>query len=114
MADPEVPDVLEALASLPTIAHSTASPEGGSVALYYDVTGRNELHVLDVPDPFREQFCAVEPLSDVRYGVASGVGCREPGGQLSRPVDGSCGPEAGTVFGDDPEARLAGSDGTLE
>lgn len=41
-------NVLEALASLPTIAHPTASPAGSEVALYYDVTGRNELHVLDV------------------------------------------------------------------
>ena len=41
-------DVLEALASLPTMAHPTVSPDGDEIALYYDVTGRNELHVLDV------------------------------------------------------------------
>ena len=40
-------DVLEALASLPSFYHPTASPDGSAVALYYDVTGRNELHVLD-------------------------------------------------------------------
>ncbi|WP_323174012.1 prolyl oligopeptidase family serine peptidase [Natrialba sp. PRR66] len=40
-------DALEALASLPTIAHPTLSPNGRGVAFYYDTTGRNELHVLD-------------------------------------------------------------------
>ncbi|USZ69817.1 S9 family peptidase (plasmid) [Halorussus salilacus] len=40
-------DLLEELASLPTFHHPTASPDGGEVALYYDVSGRNELHVLD-------------------------------------------------------------------
>jgi dipeptidyl aminopeptidase/acylaminoacyl peptidase len=43
-------DILEELASLPTLAHPTASPDGDEVALYYDVTGRNQLHVLDVPE----------------------------------------------------------------
>ena len=41
-------DVLEELANLPTLAHPTAAPEGGEVAVYYDISGRNELHVLDV------------------------------------------------------------------
>ncbi|NEU57086.1 prolyl oligopeptidase family serine peptidase [Halorussus sp. MSC15.2] len=40
-------DFLKELASLPTFAHPTASPDGDRVALYYDETGRNELHVLD-------------------------------------------------------------------
>ena len=44
--DPEA--VLEELAGLPTLAHPTASPDGSEVACYYDVSGRNELHVLDV------------------------------------------------------------------
>jgi dipeptidyl aminopeptidase/acylaminoacyl peptidase len=51
MSDPAVRsddgDLLERLAALPTIAHPTASAGGDRVALYYDVTGRNELHVLD-------------------------------------------------------------------
>ncbi|MFB6127500.1 MAG: prolyl oligopeptidase family serine peptidase [Halolamina sp.] len=46
MSSPD--DVLEELASLPTLAHPTVSPDGDRVALYYDVTGRNELHVLSV------------------------------------------------------------------
>ncbi len=41
-------DVIEALARLPTIAHPTVSPDGGEVAFYYDLSGRNELHVLDI------------------------------------------------------------------
>ncbi|MFB6095683.1 MAG: TolB family protein, partial [Halodesulfurarchaeum sp.] len=40
-------ELLEALASLPTFHHPTATPDGDRVAVYYDVTGRNELHVLD-------------------------------------------------------------------
>ena len=41
-------DILEELASLPTLAHPTISPDGTKIACYYDVTGRNQLHVLDV------------------------------------------------------------------
>ena len=48
MTESDVPDVLEELASLPTLAHPTASPDGDAVAFYYDVTGRNELHVFDL------------------------------------------------------------------
>jgi dipeptidyl aminopeptidase/acylaminoacyl peptidase len=40
--------ILEQLASLPTLAHPTTSPSGEEVAAYYDITGRNELHVLDI------------------------------------------------------------------
>ncbi|UPV76544.1 prolyl oligopeptidase family serine peptidase (plasmid) [Halorussus limi] len=40
-------DVLEELAGLPSFHHPTASPDGGEVALYYDVSGRNELHFVD-------------------------------------------------------------------
>lgn len=40
--------VLEALASLPTFHHPTASPDGSTVTLYYNETGRNELYLLDV------------------------------------------------------------------
>ena len=41
-------DPLEELAALPTLAHPTVSPDGDRVAYYHDVTGRNELHVLDL------------------------------------------------------------------
>ena len=42
MSDPD--DVLEALASLPSFHHPTATEDGDRVARYYDDTGRNELH----------------------------------------------------------------------
>ncbi|MFC4248695.1 S9 family peptidase [Natribaculum luteum] len=45
MSEPD--DVLTELASLPTFHHPTVSPDGSEVALYYDVSGRNELHLLD-------------------------------------------------------------------
>ena len=41
-------ELLEELATLPTLAHPTVSPDGDQVAFYYDITGRNELHVLNV------------------------------------------------------------------
>ena len=44
----ESEDVLESLASLPSFHHPTASPDGETVAVYYDDTGRNELHLIDV------------------------------------------------------------------
>ena len=57
MSDPTEPDdVLESLASLPTLAHPTVSPDGTAVATYYDITGRNELHVLDVGTGERVQW----------------------------------------------------------
>lgn len=37
----------EELAALPEFYHPTISPDGGTVAFYYDVTGRNELFLLD-------------------------------------------------------------------
>ncbi|ODR79378.1 peptidase S9 [Haladaptatus sp. W1] len=39
---------LESLARLPEFSHPAASPDGERVAVYYDSTGRNELHVIDV------------------------------------------------------------------
>ncbi|MFC6861962.1 S9 family peptidase [Halomicroarcula sp. GCM10025817] len=58
---------LEALAELPTIAHPTASPDGDSVALYYDGTGRNELHVVDVETGTLTQWSDGEVPRDVRW-----------------------------------------------
>ncbi|MFW5938561.1 MAG: S9 family peptidase, partial [Halanaeroarchaeum sp.] len=48
MTDDSDTDVLEALASLPSFHHPTVSPDGDEIAYYYDGTGRNELHVVDV------------------------------------------------------------------
>lgn len=39
---------LEDLASLPSFYHPAASPAGEQIAVYYDITGRNELHLVDV------------------------------------------------------------------
>jgi dipeptidyl aminopeptidase/acylaminoacyl peptidase len=47
-------DILESLASLPSFHHPTASPDGDTVAVYYDDTGRNELHLIDVESGERE------------------------------------------------------------
>ncbi|WP_436907952.1 S9 family peptidase [Halosimplex marinum] len=66
-------DVLEELASLPTVAHPTASPDGDEVALYYDATGRNELHVLDVETGELEQWSDGEVPRDARWFLEWGA-----------------------------------------
>ena len=63
----DVDNVLEELAGLPTMAHATASPDGSEVALYYDVTGRNELHVLDVETGELEQWSDGEVPRNARW-----------------------------------------------
>jgi dipeptidyl aminopeptidase/acylaminoacyl peptidase len=47
MALHDVDDVLEELAGLPSFHHPTVSPDGSTVAVYYDGSGRNELHLVD-------------------------------------------------------------------
>ena len=66
MADTD-PDFLERLASLPSFQHAVAAPEGDRVALYYDVTGRNELHVLDVETGDRRQISDGEVPRNARW-----------------------------------------------
>ncbi len=39
---------LEQLASLPEFYHPVASPDGEKIAFYWDKTGRNELHVMEL------------------------------------------------------------------
>jgi len=63
-------ELIEALASLPTLAHPTASPDGDEVALYYDITGRNELHVVDVESGEMEQWSDGEVPRNARWFVA--------------------------------------------
>ena len=70
MAHSHDADVLEELASLPTMAHPTVSGDGNAVALYYDVTGRNELHVLDVETGDLEQWSDGEVPRNARWFVA--------------------------------------------
>ena len=62
-------DFLERLASLPSVQHAVASPEGDRVALYYDVTGRNELHVLDVESGDLRQISDGEVPRNARWHV---------------------------------------------
>ncbi|MFC7210088.1 S9 family peptidase [Natronoarchaeum sp. GCM10025321] len=69
MADSESPDVIEELASLPTLAHPTVSPDGDEIAFYYDVTGRNELHVLDVESGEITQWSEGEVPRNARWFV---------------------------------------------
>ncbi|EMA57141.1 S9 family peptidase [Halorubrum lipolyticum] len=61
-------DVLRELASLPTIASPRVSPDGETIALYYDVTGRNELHLLDPSDGSLNQLSDGEVPRSVRAG----------------------------------------------
>jgi len=60
-------DLLDELASLPTVHHPTASPDGEAVALYYDVSGRNELHLLDVETGDRRQVSEGEVPKNARW-----------------------------------------------
>ena len=75
---PTLPDgnVLEELASLPTMVHPTVSPDGSEVALYYDVSGRNELHVLDLETGELEQWSDGEVPRNARWYVTWGDGDR--------------------------------------
>jgi len=66
-------DVLEALASLPTLHHPTVSPDGREVACYYDVTGRNELHVLDVASGELTQWSDGDVPRNARWPVVWGA-----------------------------------------
>ncbi|WP_135805284.1 S9 family peptidase [Halorussus marinus] len=63
-------DPLEALARLPEMAHPTVSPDGESVAFYYNGTGRNELHVLDVETGECERWSDGEVPRNNRWPVA--------------------------------------------
>ena len=62
-------DLLEELASLPTLAHPTASPDGTEIAFYYDTTGRNELHVIDVDSGEITQWSNGEVPRNARWPV---------------------------------------------
>jgi len=62
-------DVLEQLATLPTLAHQTVSPDGDEVAFYYDVSGRNELHVLDIESGEMSQWSDGEVPRNARWFV---------------------------------------------
>ena len=73
MSPPPEEDVLEQLASLPTLAHPTVSPDGDEVAFYYDISGRNELHVLDVETGEMTKWSDGEVPRDARWFVEWGA-----------------------------------------
>ncbi|MFT4890186.1 MAG: dipeptidyl aminopeptidase/acylaminoacyl peptidase [Halobacteriales archaeon] len=60
-------DVLEALASLPSFHHPTVSPDGDEIAYYYDGTGRNELHVIDLETGETTQWSDGEVPRNARW-----------------------------------------------
>lgn len=61
-------DVIESLASLPTVAHPVVAPDGEAIALYYDGTGRHELSLLDPATGDRTQLTDGEVPRDVTWG----------------------------------------------
>jgi len=67
--DSPEPDVLEELASLPSFHHPTVSPAGDEIACYYDVTGRNELHVLDLATGESTKWSDGEVPRNARWGM---------------------------------------------
>ena len=66
-AETDEGDLLETLASLPSFYHPTADPDGERVAIYYDVTGRNELHVLDAATGGSECWTDGQVPRDARW-----------------------------------------------
>ena len=68
MSETEESDVLRELAELPTFSSPRVSPDGETVALYYDATGRNELHLLDPADGSLTQLSDGDVPRSVRAG----------------------------------------------
>ncbi len=62
---PEYP--LEDLASLPSFYHPAASPDGDTVAVYYDGSGRNELYLLDPETGAKTQVSDGNVPRDAKY-----------------------------------------------
>jgi Tol biopolymer transport system component len=60
---------LEELASLPSFHHPTVSPDGKAVALYYDGSGRNELHLLDADTGEHRRVSDGQVPRDARWFV---------------------------------------------
>lgn len=58
---------LEELAGLPEFYHASLSPDGTQVAFYYDVSGRNELHLMDRATGEHEQVTDGEVPRDATW-----------------------------------------------
>ncbi len=58
---------LDELVGLPEFYHPTVSPDGSRIALYYDVSGRNELHVIDRETGERTQVSDGEVPRDASW-----------------------------------------------
>ncbi|WP_224268106.1 S9 family peptidase [Haloprofundus salinisoli] len=58
------------LARLPSFHHPRLSPDGDRVALYYDETGRNELHLVDLDSGERRRITDGEVPRNARWPVA--------------------------------------------
>lgn len=69
MAQTTDDDILEELASLPSFHHPTVSPDGSEIAVYYDTTGRNQLHVIDIESGEMTQWTDGEVPRDARWFV---------------------------------------------
>jgi dipeptidyl aminopeptidase/acylaminoacyl peptidase len=68
MPETDESDILRSLAELPTLASPTVSPDGESVALYYDISGRNEIHLLDPETGELDQLSDGEVPRSVKAG----------------------------------------------
>jgi len=60
---------LEELASLPEFYHPTASPDGKKVAFYWDKSGRNELHIMDLKTKEIKQLSDGEVPKNARWFI---------------------------------------------
>ena len=65
-----VDDPLEALAGLPTFHHPRIAPDGERIAVYYDESGRNELHLLDPATGDRRRVTDGSVPRNARWPVA--------------------------------------------
>ncbi len=63
---------LEELASLPEFYHPIASPDGEKVAFYWDKSGRNELHLMDLESGEIEQISDGEVPKNARWFIMWG------------------------------------------
>jgi dipeptidyl aminopeptidase/acylaminoacyl peptidase len=68
MSDSTDGDVLRELAELPTLASPMVSPDGETIALYYDISGRNEIHLLDPETGDLDQLSDGEVPRSVKMG----------------------------------------------